>query len=467
MVGGPMGIQFPFARVEYCDDAKTEVFREITNKNNVVVALQNCDIKKLEEVMNSAGYATSTKKTVPKPSLIQIGIDLDKIQTTIAPRLTYTLVTKSFDLWYKAFSEHLHTTKFGTKDGDEKFDVGQTRNQIAKSWKVYRGVKNPFAVLVSVTDVNVALFKALQENDGFLMATMALQKSGTTRIFVEQNIPAPPVVLKINSYGVVVGAEVDYVKPTSSVVCSIEGCTKWTFGQQSDKCKAHSNVVDSKGARGQWASTAQAPAVQTHNKVTGMPEIVRLLFDGNPIEYNEQKFFGLLADDFIALVGGTPTMSRAGFRGSISTLTASFPDLTFNAFKVGSLKSKVIPDQHDEGIWSAIVNISGTHLRKPYSAKSFLLPNINATGINVNLQARISVIVSANGKASKMYIDPVADEDCNLPLSTYFYLKIGGSMTTQQNGLDGRPLAPVLLAPVEEVGRLQEEVNAETKISAE
>ena len=35
-----MGIQFPFARVEYCDDAKTEVFREITNKNNVVVALQ-------------------------------------------------------------------------------------------------------------------------------------------------------------------------------------------------------------------------------------------------------------------------------------------------------------------------------------------------------------------------------------------------------------------------------------------
>lgn len=99
---------------------------------------------------------------------------------------------------------------------------------------------------------------------------------------------------------------------------------------------------------------------------TDVPESVAFFFNGEPMAGKAEKYISeYVADNrTLGFVGEYAMMkdllSKEQCGGAAKNLIGSFPDLTFNI-------EKVKPKKNEDGSWSAVIVVMGTHTGTPFS----------------------------------------------------------------------------------------------------
>lgn len=188
-------MELPYTRAEFCDESQTELFvnADASSPNEWSIYVQSVDIPMMGGTMGSEGFKTMSD---------ELGFAMTYGPATLAPppegpppadappaNMCAITEVHNFDDWYSGFMEH-------SKSKNVKgLDLPVTRAEMCDDSKtmVYRSLKNPNKVLISMFAINgEVLGKALQD-ENFQKLTVELGEiAETKRILMMTPLPPPP-----------------------------------------------------------------------------------------------------------------------------------------------------------------------------------------------------------------------------------------------------------------------------------
>ena len=152
-----------------------------------------------------------------------------------------------------------------------------------------------------------------------------------------------------------------------------------------------------------------------------------MFFDGTPIGSKTDELGALLADDFQVTFVGPHTGATTGMvldkvhaLGAFKSLSASFPDFTFNP-------NKETPTKNEKGGYGALIVVTGKHDGAPFTPMPGMLPPMEAKGTECSIGPELfTMYVNDEGKATKIEIEP--QEEGALAGPPGFYVLVGGTL---------------------------------------